>query len=131
MLTVLVAMGGIGAFLGFQIRGGNGDGQYAFTLGKTAREQHPLIMSLMAFFFLLGGQGGLVLLAARGEPILESEHAVSAITGLSLLAVQAALPLFFARGGEKARFAHTVLGTVTLAMLAVHAYNGFSLGQSI
>ena len=54
MATVLVAMGGIGAFLGYQIRVGNGEATYPVTLGKTAREQHPLIMSLMVFFFLLG-----------------------------------------------------------------------------
>jgi hypothetical protein len=58
MATVLFAMGGIGAFLGWQIRLGGGSNTYAFTLGKTAREQHPLIMGLAFFFFLLGGQGG-------------------------------------------------------------------------
>ena len=58
MATVLFVMGGIGAFLGWQIRLGGGANTYAFTLGKTAREQHPLIMGLAFFFFLLGGQGG-------------------------------------------------------------------------
>ena len=58
MATVLFAMGGIGTFLGWQIRLGGGSNTYAFTLGKTAREQHPLIMGLAFFFFLLGGQGG-------------------------------------------------------------------------
>lgn len=88
MATVLVFMGGIGTFLGLQIRNGNGNAEYAFTLGKTAREQHPLIMGLAAFFFLLGGQGGLVLLTVEGKPILESPHAISAAVGLGLLALQ-------------------------------------------
>lgn len=88
MGTVLVVMGGIGSFLGYQIRKGNGSAQYAFTLGKTAREQHPLIMGLAFFFFLLGGQGGFVLTLLQGKPIMESAHADSAIIGLSLLAIQ-------------------------------------------
>merc|ERR1711871_1705322 len=107
MGTVLVAMGGIGAFLGYQVRAGNGAGEYWFTLGKTAREPHPLIMGLMAFFFLLGGQGGLV-----------------------LLATQAALPLLFESKGEAARTAHATLGTATMAALFVHAFNGVNLGLS-
>jgi hypothetical protein len=88
MTTVLLAMGGIGTFLGLQIRNGNGSASYPFTLGKTAREQHPLIMGLAFLFFLLGGQGGLVLLALEGKPILESPHATTALIGISLLAIQ-------------------------------------------
>lgn len=88
MATVLIVMGGIGTFLGFQIRSGNGNGTYSFTLGKTAREQHPIIMGLAFFFFLLGGQGGFVLTAVQGKPILESPHADTAVIGLALLAAQ-------------------------------------------
>ena len=130
MGTVLLAMGGIGTFLGYQVRAGNGAGEYWFTLGKTAREQHPLIMGLMAFFFLLGGQGGLVLLATQGKPILESPHAVSALVGMGLLATQAALPLLFESKGQAARTAHATLGTATMAALFVHAFNGVNLGLS-
>merc|ERR1719223_1652568 len=36
MATVLFAMGGYGAFLGWQTRFGNGDQEYPFTLGDTA-----------------------------------------------------------------------------------------------
>lgn len=88
MATVLVAMGGIGTFLGWQIRLGNGENTYSFTLDKSAREMHPIIMGLATFFFLLGGQGGLVLLATQGKDILHSDHALTAFVGLGLLAVQ-------------------------------------------
>ena len=93
MLTVLLAMGGIGSFLGWQIRLGNGEESYSFTLNKSAREMHPIIMSLATFFFLLGGQGGLVLLATQGKGILHSDHALTAFLGLSLLAVQVTITM--------------------------------------
>lgn len=131
MATVLLAMGGIGTFLGLQIRNGNGSAEYAFTLGKTAREQHPLIMGLATFFFLLGGQGGLVLLAVQGKPILESPHAITAGLGLSLLAIQALLPLLFkGESNQTARNAHFVLGSSTMALLVVHGLLGLNLGLS-
>ena len=88
MATVLVAMAGAGSYLGWQIRLGNGEEKFAIALGKTAREEHPKMMGLAALFFLLGGQGGLVLLAAQGQDILHSEHAVTALLGLGCLAVQ-------------------------------------------
>lgn len=131
MATVLLVMGGLAAFLGWQIRLGNGEGEYWFTLGKTAREQHPLIMSLATFFFLLGGQGGLVLLATQGKDILNSSHAQTAILGLTLLAIQAALPkLFNGDNSESARSAHAYLGSSTMVVLLVHMYNGINLGLS-
>ena len=88
MAIVLLAMGGTGSFLGWQIRLGNGDKKYPFTLGNTARKEHPKVMGLATLFFLLGGQGGLVLQAAQGHDILKSDHALTALSGLSLLLLQ-------------------------------------------
>merc|ERR1712151_986303 len=39
--TVLFAMGGYGAFLGWQTRVGNGATVYPLSLGEAARELHP------------------------------------------------------------------------------------------
>ena len=89
MATVLFAMGGYGAFLGWQTRFGNGDTIYPLTLGETARELHPKLMGAALFFFLLGGQGGLVLLATAGQPILQSAHSSTAVIGIALLIAQA------------------------------------------
>lgn len=145
MLTVLIFMGGIGTYLGFQIRNGNGDGKYWFTLGKTAREQHPLIMGLAAFFFLLGGNGGLVLTAVQGKSVFQSDHADTAVIGLSLLAIQVLLPVFFKSQSKwnlqatrkksyfknkPLRDVHATLGVATMATLCVHAFYGIQLGLS-
>merc|ERR1719440_726005 len=89
--TVLFAMGGYGAYLGWQTRFGNGNEVYALTLGETVRELHPKLMGGALFFFLLGGQGGLVLLATAGQPILASAHSSSAVIGIGLLIAQAVL----------------------------------------
>ena len=129
MFTVLFAMGGYGSFLGWQTRLGNGDVEFPLTLGDTAREIHPKLMGAALFFFLLGGQGGLVLLATAGEPILQSAHSSTAIIGLGLLLAQASLGVTMG-GSELKRTVHAYLGSATMLALFVHAYFGFNLGQS-
>eukprot|EP00929_Paragymnodinium_shiwhaense_P090792 TRINITY_DN508_c0_g1_i1.p2 TRINITY_DN508_c0_g1~~TRINITY_DN508_c0_g1_i1.p2 ORF type:complete len:242 (-),score=41.87 TRINITY_DN508_c0_g1_i1:345-1010(-) len=130
MGMVLLAMGGFGSFLGWQIRLGNGATVYPLTLGKTAAEMHPLLMGAALFFFFLGGQGGLVLLATQGVPILQSAHSSTAVIGLGLMAIQAALGKTMGESPEK-RTAHAFLGTGVMLVLLVHMVFGLNLGYSI
>lgn len=129
MATVLFLMGGYGAFLGWQTRLGNGGEVYALSLGEAARELHPKIMGAALFFFLLGGQGGLVLLAAAGQPILQSAHSSTAVIGISLLIAQAAIGATMG-SSPAGRSAHAYLGSATLLALVGHAFYGLQLGQS-
>lgn len=129
MSTVLFAMGGYGTFLGWSTRLGNGETVYPLSLGEAARELHPKLMGAALFFFLLGGQGGLVLLATAGEPILQSAHASTAVVGIALLLAQAGLGVTMG-GSDLGRTAHAVLGSATMLALCVHAYFGLNLGLS-
>ncbi|CAE8621387.1 unnamed protein product [Polarella glacialis] len=129
MGTVLVAMGGYGTFLGWQVRFGNGAVEYPLTLGKTAKEMHPLLMGGALFMFLLGGQGGLILLATQGQPILQSAHSSTAVLGLGLMAIQASLGLTMGNAPEK-RTVHAFAGTAIMVLLSVHMYFGLNLGNS-
>mmetsp|Transcript_55433 Transcript_55433/g.134604 ORF Transcript_55433/g.134604 Transcript_55433/m.134604 type:complete len:248 (-) Transcript_55433:64-807(-) len=130
MSTVLLSMGLIGSYFGWQIRLGNGNDVNALTLGETVREMHPKILGGALFFFLLGGQGGLVLLAVQGQEILNSPHAITALVAIAALIVQAALPLLFEKGGQTARDVHAYLGSATIVALFAHLATGINLGLS-
>ena len=128
MGIVLATMATFGAFLGWKIRGGEGDIEFT---GKTARELHPTLMGLAFLFFFLGGQGGLVLLDVQNQPILNSTHFVTGSIGIALLAFQGLLPKFFAsENGEGLRTVHAYLGSATMLLLFVHAGFGLQLGNS-
>merc|ERR1719478_277670 len=116
MATVLFLMCGYGAFLGWQTRLGNGEEIYPLSLNEAARELHPKLMGAALFFFLLGGQGGLVLLATAGEPILTSAHSSTAVIGIALLISQAVLGTTMG-GSELGRSIHAYLGSATLLAL--------------
>ena len=131
MASVLLSMGVIGAYMGWQIRLGNGEEVNSLTLGDTVREAHPKIIGGAFFFFLLGGQGGLVLLDTQGQSILESPHALTALLSVGLLATQAVLPKLFAtENGQVARDAHAYLGSATMVALFAHLATGINLGTS-
>ena len=131
MGSVLLSMGVIGAYMGWQIRFGNGGDVTPLTLGETIREAHPKIIGGAFFFFLLGGQGGMVLLDSQGKTILESPHALTAALSVAALATQAVLPKLFAtENGALARDVHAYLGTATMALLFAHLATGVNLGLS-
>ncbi|CAE7550918.1 unnamed protein product [Symbiodinium pilosum] len=130
MAMVLLAMGGYGTFLGWATRLGNGATVYPLSIGKTAAELHPVLMGAALFFFFLGGQGGLVLLATQGQPILQSAHSSTAVIGLLLMSAQAVIGLTMGDSAGK-RTAHALLGTSVMGVLLVHLYFGLNLGFSI
>jgi len=129
MGTVLLAMGGYGAFLGWTTRLGNGQAVYPLNLGVKNAEMHKLLMGAALFFFFLGGQGGLVLLATAGQPILTSAHSSTAAIGLTLMGVQAALGLTMG-DSELKRTVHAFFGTGVMVLLLAHMYFGITLSST-
>jgi len=129
MSTVLFSMGGYGTYLGWQTRLGNGEDVLPLNLGKPSREMHSLLMQGALFFFLLGGQGGFVLLALQGQPILASNHSSTAVIGLALLFAQAVLGKTMG-DSEVGRTIHAFLGSFTMLALVAHAAYGLQLGLS-
>ncbi|CAM9367172.1 unnamed protein product [Chrysoparadoxa australica] len=130
-MLATVAMATAGARYGFMIRNGEG-GKVVSGEDKTARDQHKLLMILAAVLFLEGFQGGLVFVNTLGGDILQSPHFISALLGLSLLAVQALLPLGFSSSQSPAlRTAHTYLGSAIMLVLFVNAGLGLKLGYTL
>ena len=78
-------MGGYGTYLGWGIRKARLEGGEA-PVGL-AGASHPLMMSLMFLFFLLGAQGGLLFTLYEGRDLLASPHATSGYPSSSSLAL--------------------------------------------
>lgn len=128
MGIVLFAMGGYGAYLGWQIRAKRLAGEPAPPAGL-AGATHPLLMGLMAFLFFLGAQGGVLFTLYEGRPLLASDHSTTAIAALGLLAVQAFLGKTMGESDGK-RSVHAYFGSAIMLLLVVHAALGLKLGLS-
>ncbi|CEL92283.1 unnamed protein product [Vitrella brassicaformis CCMP3155] len=152
MGIVAAAMGGYGAYLGWQIRNTRkaaAQGQVATSDSPVdwdfepdnaemdpmnSKSLHPKLMAGMLLFFFLGAQGGVGAMLLEKQPILESSHALTGLSVLGLLAVQALLSTQFAGADERTRellkAAHAFLGSATMAVIVAHAVLGVSLGRS-
>mmetsp|Transcript_46805 Transcript_46805/g.111346 ORF Transcript_46805/g.111346 Transcript_46805/m.111346 type:complete len:222 (+) Transcript_46805:86-751(+) len=116
------------AYSAWLIRQGRGD-EAPMSMGISAKVLHPAQAAGATLFFLIGAQGGLVLLKAQGQPLLDSPHALTALIALLALFAQAASALFLS-GSPDLRPIHAAVGTFTAVLLIVHAALGVSLGFS-
>jgi len=126
MAIVLLAIGGYGSYLGWQLRNPDADQEVL----ELAAEKHPQLMGLMFFFFAVGASGGLLAEIMGGKPILTSAHATTAFLGLALLGFQAMLPLLF-EDQPSLRTAHAYLGSGIMLVFLVHAGLGLQHGLAI
>eukprot|EP00271_Cylindrocystis_brebissonii_P014729 TRINITY_DN36207_c0_g1_i1.p1 TRINITY_DN36207_c0_g1~~TRINITY_DN36207_c0_g1_i1.p1 ORF type:complete len:236 (+),score=32.11 TRINITY_DN36207_c0_g1_i1:103-810(+) len=124
MAVVLLAMGGYGTYLGWQIRISGDKAVIA-----AAKDLHPKLLGGLFFFFALGATGGVISLVTQGLPIFESPHAVTGILGLGLLGANTALTTQF-ENDPNLRNGHAYLGTATMLLFLVHAAFGLRLGLS-
>ncbi len=122
MSSVIVLCLFTGMFFGIQIKKGRGNNKYWFSLGKTAREQHPTAMLLAFANFFIGATGGLSALAGQGKSVLESPHALTSIAAMGLMVIQTLTPLAIPSGGKLARKAHSALGMLLVTLILVNAY---------
>lgn len=127
MGVVLLAMGGYGTYLGWNIRQTRLAGEAPAE--ALAGASHPLLMGLMTLFFALGGQGGLLFTMVEGRPLLASDHSVTGLAGLGLLAAQGVLGKIMKEDDNK-RTIHAYLGSAIMALFVVHAVLGLKLALS-
>eukprot|EP00976_Prorocentrum_cordatum_P031268 636283-Prorocentrum_minimum.AAC.1 len=144
MAVVLLAMGGYGSFLGWQIRLGGNDVKLAEDLHPKVRRFELdgivpsliytppgllLLMGGMTFFFTLGALGGVLSMAMQGQPVFSSSHFLTGISGLVLLYLNGMLSLFF-EDDPNARSIHAYLGSAVMAVFVAHMLVGVKLGLS-
>jgi len=128
MGLALAAMGGYGAFLGWQVRAGKGS-EPTLT-GSPTRDLHPQLMGVMTAIFVAGGSGGALFNLLLDRPVFQSPHAVTALAGLGLLAANGALSTVM-KGSPALRTTHAFLGTGLMAVFVAHAALGVELALRI
>eukprot|EP00471_Norrisiella_sphaerica_P007106 CAMPEP_0184490364 /NCGR_PEP_ID=MMETSP0113_2-20130426/17714_1 /TAXON_ID=91329 /ORGANISM="Norrisiella sphaerica, Strain BC52" /LENGTH=273 /DNA_ID=CAMNT_0026874219 /DNA_START=1 /DNA_END=822 /DNA_ORIENTATION=+ len=131
MAIVAGAMGGYGAWLGFETKAGRGNEEAWGSLnGATKRELHAQLMAGAGLIFAAGGLGGVTFMLTLQKPLFESPHAVTGLAELMLFATQASLALAMKKNPEL-REAHANLGKITMGILAFHAALGVKLGLGL
>mmetsp|Transcript_20907 Transcript_20907/g.62326 ORF Transcript_20907/g.62326 Transcript_20907/m.62326 type:complete len:293 (-) Transcript_20907:41-919(-) len=129
MAIVLIAMGGIGSYVGWQIRQARLAGEPTGEITAPLGARHELIMGLMTFFMTAGGIGGMLFTLYEGRPLLQSPHALTGCVSMLLLYAQAFLG-FQMKNDDSLRSAHSVLGSLTMGVFALHLVYGVVLGIS-
>lgn len=125
MAVVLLAMGGYGTYLGWQLRLSDDPDVIA-----KAKDLHPKLALGMTLFFSLGAIGGLTSLVVQGKPLYQEPHAFTGTIGLVLLYLQGMLSLFF-EDDPAARSIHAYFGTGIMALFIVHMTLGINLALSL
>eukprot|EP00466_Bigelowiella_natans_P014151 jgi/Bigna1/143858/aug1.82_g18566 len=131
MAIVAGAMGGYGAWLGFETKAGRGNEEAWGALnGATKRELHTQLMAGAGLIFAAGGLGGVTFILTLQKSLFESPHAITGFAELMLFATQAGLALSM-KQNPGLRQAHATLGAITMGILATHATLGIKLGLGL
>mmetsp|Transcript_38979 Transcript_38979/g.104120 ORF Transcript_38979/g.104120 Transcript_38979/m.104120 type:complete len:288 (+) Transcript_38979:77-940(+) len=127
MALALIAMGGIGSYVGWQIRQARIAGEPTADITAPFGIRHEIIMGLMTLVFTAGGVGGLLFTLYEGRPLFDSPHGVLAVVALLLLYAQGALG-FAMKQNESLRSAHSIMGSATMGALGLLMTYGIFLG---